>query len=200
MNTWLIFVLLILLVSFLLDLTASILNIRALSANIPQEFTDVYTPSAYQKSQNYTRTLTYLSVIQSSSSTLLTVLFILGGGFNVLDVWARSLTDTEAIIGLLFIGSLLFLSFLVDLPFTIYRTFRVEERFGFNRTTVQTFIFDILKGLALVLLLGGPLLASILWFFTHAGPHGWLFCWLGVILFSLGIQFLAPCTHHADVQ
>jgi STE24 endopeptidase len=192
MNTWLLTILLIILVSCLLDLVAATLNIRALSANLPKEFADVCTPSAYQTSQEYTRAHTYVSIVQTIVSTLITVSFILGGGFNLLDLWARSLAQNELFIGLLFIGFFLLLSFLVGLPFSIYSTFFIEERFGFNRTTVQTFIIDMLKGTLLILLLGGPLLASILWFFTNAGPHGWLFCWLGVILFSLGLQFLAP--------
>ena len=192
MNPWLLTILLILLATCLLEVAASIFNVRALSPDLPKELSDVYTPSEYQTSQNYTRILTYLSIIQTSFSTLLTVLFILVSGFNNVDIWARSLAEHEIVIGLLFIGSIMFLSFLVGLPFSVYSTFVIEERFGFNRTTVKTFIFDILKGLLLVLLLGGPLLAIILWFFTHAGPHGWLLCWFGVVLFFLGVQFLAP--------
>lgn len=192
MNTWLLTILLIILTSYLLDASASIFNIRALCPDLPREFTDIYTPSEYRTSRDYTRSLTYLSIIQTSFSTLLTVLFILVGGFNNLDIFTKNLAQNEIVIGLLFIGSLISLSFLVGLPFSVYSTFVIEERFGFNRTTVKTFVFDILKGILLVLVLGGPLLAAILWFFTHAGPHGWLFCWLGVVLFSLGLQFLAP--------
>ncbi len=192
MNIWLLTILLIILVSCLLDLAAATLNIRALSADLPQEFADVCTPSTYRTSQDYTRALTYTSLVQTGFSSLITVAFIVFGGFNIIDIWARSLAQKELLIGLLFIGSFLLLSFLVGLPFSIYRTFVIEERFGFNRTTVQTFIFDMFKGTLLVLLLGGPLLASVLWFFTHAGPYGWMFCWFGVILFSLGLQFFAP--------
>jgi len=192
MNPWLLTILLILLATCLLDVAASIFNVRALSPDLPKEFTDVYTPSEYQTSQDYTRTLTYLSIIQTSFSTLLTILFILVGGFNVVDIWTRNLAENQIVIGLLFIGALMSLSFLVGLPFSVYSTFVIEERFGFNRTTVKTFIFDILKGILLVLLLGVPLLTFVLWFFTHAGPLGWLFCWLGVVLFSLALQFLAP--------
>ncbi len=192
MNTWFLTILLILLTSCILDVTASICNIRALSPDLPREFTDVYTSSEYRTSQDYTLSLSYLSIIQTSFSTLLTVLFILFDGFNRADIWARNLSENEILTGLLFIGSLISLSLFVGLPFSVYTTFVIEERFGFNRTTVKTFIFDILKGVFLVIFLGGPLLAIILWFFTHAGPHGWLFCWLGVVLFSLGLQFLAP--------
>jgi len=192
MNIWLFTILLIIFVSCVLDLASAILNIRALSADLPQEFADICTPSAYRKSQDYTRALTHVSLVQTGFSTLITVSFILCGGFNILDLWTRSLAQNELFIGLLFIGSFLLLSFLVSLPFSIYSTFVIEERFGFNRTTVQTFIFDMLKGTLLVSLLGGTLLALILWFFTHAGTYGWLFCWLGVLVFSLGLQFFAP--------
>lgn len=192
MNFWLVIILLILLTSYFLEVAISLLNIRALSPDLPQEFADVFAPEKYRTSQDYTRAQTYLSLIQTSSSTLLTLLFILLGGFNVLDIWARTLTDREIVTGLLFIGSLLLLSFLAGLPFSAYSTFVIEERFGFNRSTLKTFIFDILKGVLLVLLLGGPLLALILWFFIHAGPYGWLFCWVGVVLFTLCLQYLAP--------
>ncbi len=192
MNVWLLTILLTLLATCLLDVVASLLNIRALSPTLPEEFMEVYTPTEYKTSQDYTRSLAYLSIFQTTFSTLITVFFILVGGFNFLDIWARNLAEQEIIIGLIFIGSLISLSFLIGLPFSIYSTFVIEERFGFNRTTAKTFILDILKGTLLVLLLGGPLLAVILWFFTHVGPHGWLFCWLGVVLFSLAFQFFAP--------
>ncbi len=192
MNPWLLAILLILLATCLLEVAASIFNVRALSPDLPKEFSDVYTPSEYKTSQDYTRTLTYLSVIQTSFSALLTILFILAGGFNAVDIWARNLAENQIVIGLLFIGSLMSLSFLVGLPFSAYSTFVIEERFGFNRTTVKTFYFDVLKGLLLVILLGVALLTLVLWFFTHSGPLGWLFCWLGIVLFSLGLQFLAP--------
>lgn len=192
MNTWLLIVLLILLISCLLEVTISILNIRALSPDLPQEFTEVFAPAKYRRSQEYTRAQTYLSLVQTSSSTLLTAGFILFGGFHLLDTWTRSLAEQEIVIGLLFIGSLLLFSFAAGLPFSVYATFVLEERFGFNRTTIKTFIFDILKGMLLAVLLGTPLLALILWFFAHAGPYGWLFCWLGVVLFTLALQYLAP--------
>lgn len=192
MNTWLITILLIILISSLLDGVAAMLNIRALSADLPQEFTDACTPETYRTSQDYTRALAHVSLWQNAVSTVFTVSIIILGGFNYLDLWARGLVEKEIFVGLLFIGSFFFLSFLVSLPFSLYSTFVIEERFGFNRTTAKTYIFDLLKGGLLVVCLGGPLLAAILWFFGNVGPYAWFYCWLSVIIFSLAIQFLAP--------
>ncbi len=192
MNIWLPIILSILLISCLLEVILSILNIRALAPDLPEEFTDIFTPEKYRRSQEYTRAQTSLFIVQTGFSTLLTAGFILVDGFHYLDIWTRSLAEREIVIGLLFIGSTLLLSFFAGLPFSIYATFVLEERFGFNRTTGKTFIFDILKGTLLAVALGTPLLAIILWFFGHAGPYGWLFCWLGVVLFTLAVQYLAP--------
>ena len=192
MATWLLTILLILLASYLLEIVTSALNIRALSAPLPEEFSTVYTPTEYRKSQDYTQALTLVSLFESGTSTFLTIAFILLSGFNYLDIWTRNHADTEVIIGLLFIGTLLCLSFLASLPFSIYKTFVVEERFGFNRTSIKTFLFDLLKGAMLAVLIAVPLLALILWLFNNVGPHGWWLCWIGIIIFSLAIQFFAP--------
>jgi STE24 endopeptidase len=80
----------------------------------------------------------------------------------------------------------------VSLPFSVYATFVIEERFGFNKTTWSTFILDLLKGLILALLLGTPLLAGILFFFEYTGGYAWLFCWIVITLYMLAVQFIAP--------
>ncbi len=94
--------------------------------------------------------------------------------------------------GLLFIGVLLTAYSLLRLPFNIYATFVIEERFGFNRTTLRTFVLDRFKGVGLVLLLGTPLLAGVLALFQYARPYAWLYCWIAVTMFSLAVQFVAP--------
>jgi STE24 endopeptidase len=87
---------------------------------------------------------------------------------------------------------LIILRGIISLPFSIYATFVIEARFGFNKTTVRTFILDIVKAVLLGIILGGPLLAGVLYFFQYAGPLAWLYCWLVVTVFSLVIQFIAP--------
>lgn len=192
MNVWLIIILLILITSYLLELVVSLQNIRALEPSLPEEFRTIYNEQEYRNSQCYTRTTTFFSLTENSVSTFLTVLFLLLGGFNYVDIWARSFGYGPITTGLLFIGVLTLLSFLIHLPFSLYATFVIEERFGFNRTSPKTFILDMLKGGLLAVVLGAPLLAFILWLFMHSGAYGWLYCWFGVILFSITVQFLAP--------
>jgi len=81
---------------------------------------------------------------------------------------------------------------LLSQPFSIYATFVIEERFGFNKTTWLTYLLDLLKGLVLAILIGTPLLAGILAFFEYAGSHAWIYCWAVVILYMLVIQYVAP--------
>ena len=192
MNFWLYIVLLIIIVSYLLELTVSRLNIGALDPSLPKEFATTYNDQEYKSAQKYTRATTFFSIVENSYSTILTVLFLLFGGFNYVDLWARSFGFGEITTGLLFIGGLGLLTFITHLPFSVYSTFVLEERFGFNRTSVKTFILDLLKGGLLAIVLGAPLLALILWFFMISGSYGWLYCWIGVVIFSIVLQFLAP--------
>jgi STE24 endopeptidase len=192
MNFWLLVILLILLTSYLLELVVSLLNIKALSPTLPKEFETTFNEQEYKNSQNYTRAGISLSLIESSFSIILTVLFLLYGGFNYVDILARSFGFGQIATGLLFTGGLGLLSFIAHLPFSLYSTFVIEERFGFNRTSFKTFILDIVKGALLAIVLGAPLLALILWFFINTGDYGWLYCWIGVVAFSIALQFLAP--------
>lgn len=192
MNFWLLLIIFILFTSYIIEFTVSFLNIKALTPTLPKEFETVFNDQDYQKSQNYTRSGTSLSLIENSISTLLTVIFLLLGGFNYIDIWARSFGFGPILTGIIFIGLLGLLSFAVHLPFSLYSTFIIEERFGFNRTSLKTYILDIIKGGLLAILLGAPLLALILWFFINTGDYGWFYCWFGVIAFSIIMQFLAP--------
>jgi len=192
MNVWLLIILAIIITHYLLDLVISILNLKALSTQLPPEFSDIFSEEKYAESQRYTKATTRLSLLENSITTLITILFLTLGGFNWIDQFARSFEQNKIVTGLIFTGSLLLLSFLAGLPFSIYSTFRLEASFGFNRTTPRTFITDILKGLLLTLLIGSPLLALILWFFEVGGAYAWFFCWIGVVLFGIVLQFLAP--------
>ena len=192
MNTWLIFILAVLIIHYLLDLVISVLNIKALSPSLPPEFSDIFDEKKYRQSQNYTKATTVFSLVENSISIVVTVIFLLGGGFNLVDRIARSYDLGSIGTGLIFTGILLMLSFLLGLPFSIYSTFKLEAEYGFNRTTPATFVTDILKGFLLVIVLGLPLLALILWFFENSGSLAWLYCWIGVTLFSFALQFFAP--------
>ena len=192
MNPYLIFILTVLVVGYLLDLIVSFFEIRSLQPELPTEFRDVYDEEKYRKSQEYTKVTTGFSVIQETVTLVLTLIFILAGGFNAVDLLARGVGWGSISTGLLFTGILILLSFLLGLPFSLYSTFVIEERFGFNKTTAKTFVLDLLKGMVLAALIGGPLLAAVLWFFEITGSMAWMYCWLAVTLFTLVLQFLAP--------
>jgi len=192
MNGYLLCILAILLLGYLLDLTVALLNLRSLRPELPLEFAGVYDADQYARSQEYTRVTTRFSLIHNTVSLMLTLVFILMGGFNLIDLAARSFALSSIPTGLLFTGMLALLSTALNLPFSVYSTFVIEQRFGFNTTTVATFILDGLKALLLAVVLGGPLLAAILWFFETSGQMAWLYCWIAAVAFILVAQFLAP--------
>ncbi len=118
--------------------------------------------------------------------------FILAGGFNLVDRWARNFHLGPISTGLVFAGALLLAFQIIHLPFSAYHTFVIEEKYGFNRTTVRTFILDILKSWLLVALIGGAAFSGILWFFGKAGNPAWLYCWMAITLFQIFLLFIAP--------
>ncbi|SDP73364.1 M48 family metallopeptidase [Desulforhopalus singaporensis] len=192
MNVWLVAVVLILLGSFILETTVAVLNIRALVPTLPDHFKSIYEQSEYSRSQAYTRSTTRLGIVENCWSTSLTLLFLLFGGFNVIDIWARALDLGEIATGLIFGGVLVLLVSAAALPFSVYATFVIEERYGFNRTTVRTYMLDLIKTALLSIVIGAPLFGGIIWFFSATGQYGWVYCWIGVCCFSLLVQYLAP--------
>jgi len=192
MNTWLLIILLILIFSYAIETYVSILNIKALDPAVPNEFKEIFDDKKYFESQLYTKTREKFSILSNSYSTLLTVLFLLLGGFNWLDRIVRSYNSGEIVSGLIFLSTLAILSFLANLPFSIYSTFVIEEKFGFNKTTAKTYILDIVKTTFLAALIGLPLLAALLWFFLYFGQWSWFYAWLLVVIFMVVMQFLAP--------
>ena len=181
-----------LLADFCLHLWADILNLGCLKRNIPEPFQGVYDSRQYQKSQDYLRYHTKFEWISSLFHLLLFFGFWFFSGFNLLDQWVRGLLYGPVITGIIYLGILLGARMALDIPFSAYRTFVIEESFGFNKTTWQTFIMDRLKGLGLSVLIGLPLLAVVLSFFEYAGSNAWWYCWFAVTVFTLLLQFVAP--------
>jgi STE24 endopeptidase len=192
MNPFLFFILTVLILQYLLDLVVDVLELRSLNPVLPNTFRDVYDEEKYASSQRYTRVQTRFGQARSSLSLIVTIGFILVGGFSTVDMVARRLGQGSIVTGLIFTGILFVLSSLFSLPFSVYFTFVIEERFGFNRTTLKIFILDLIKGTLLSVLLGAPLLAMLLWFFESTGEFAWLYSWIGLSLFTFVMQFLAP--------
>lgn len=177
---------------FLLNGIADYLNLSVLSNRIPEAFQGLYDPEKYQESQVYLKVNTRFDWVVTIINTSIVLIFWFGKGFQYLDQWVRFFSLGPIWTGLLYMGILILLKSLISLPFRVYSTFVIEERFGFNKTTWPTFITDIIKGTVLGLVLGIPLIAGILYFFQYAGENAWLYCWIVVTLFMLVIQFIAP--------
>jgi len=192
MNVYGLIVLAALLLEFALRVTADVLNLRALDPALPAEFQGIYDADRYARSQDYTRVRTRFGLLRATFDLALLIAFWFAGGFGWLDHRVRGLGLGPIASGLCFVAVLALARALVALPFGSWSTFVIEERFGFNRTTPRTFFTDLLKGLALTALLGGPLLAGILWLFERSGGHAWLWCWLVSTLVSIAVQFIAP--------
>ncbi|MGA0334601.1 MAG: M48 family peptidase, partial [Kiritimatiellia bacterium] len=157
MNPYLVTVLVLLVGFTLFHLWIHALNLRAMEAEIPAEFQGVYDAASYAKSQQYLRESTQVDLMTQTLKTAVLVAFILCGGFAWIHRTASSLTDSMVLQGLVFAGLLLGISTLWNLPFQIYDTFVLEEKYGFNKTTPAVFAMDQIKGLILAALLGAPL-------------------------------------------
>ncbi|MDQ1336354.1 MAG: endopeptidase [Thermodesulfobacteriota bacterium] len=192
MNRYLILILAILVGDYLLNLIVDTLNMRHLSTDLPEEFVGYYDRETYTRSQEYLKETTKFGLFADSIATPLTLAFILLGGFNGVDQFARSFEQGSIATGLIFAGVLMVISQMVSIPFSIYSTFVIEERYGFNKTTPKTFVLDILKTWVLAAVLGGVLFSAVLWFFEKAGPWAWAWCWVAVTFFQIGLMFVAP--------
>ena len=187
---WLILIALI--ADFSVNLLADVLNLRMLRDEVAEPFVGIYDTEHYRKSQEYLRATTRFGWTVSAFNLCLILGFWFSGGFPLLDGLVRSLEIGPVLAGLIYIGTLSLAYAVVNQPFSIYATFVIEERFGFNRTTWKTFVADRIKGLVLALLLGGPLLGGVLAFFSYAGAYAWLYCWIGITAYMLVVQFIAP--------
>ncbi len=161
------------------------LNRKSWSTFVPERLTDVYPDEQFQKQKKYRRANYRFGLIASALSTLL-ILMVLGlHGFAWVDHLARSITDHTIVQSLLFFGIIGLASTALSLPLSIYDTFVIEEKFGFNKTTAGTFITDLIKSLLLGALIGGVILSLIIWFYHWTGVYFWLYAWGLVTLFMV---------------
>lgn len=192
MSSSLSWVVILLCATTLLDIFADMLNLLHMKAELPQEFEGIYDAEKYRGSLQYQRENTWAATLKRTIMLFVMLAFLINGGFNAVDRFARGWGYGPIVTGLIFVGSLSVLRGLLHLPFSLYDTFVIEERYGFNRTTPRTFSLDLIKGLVLGVALGAPVFAAIQWFFENAGPHAWLWSWLGVTAFQILVVFLAP--------
>ena len=192
MNFFLILILTFYVGFFIVDSIVDWLNIRAVSVDIPKEFEGVYDKEKYAQSQRYLRATTQFSFVKQCIQSVITVAFILFGGFNVLDVWVRSFELSTLFTGLVYCLILVVVLIFIGLPFSYYSTFVIESKFGFNKSTPAVFWGDFFKSLVLSVLIGSPILLAILWFFESLGSIAWLVAWGFLVLVQLMLVYIAP--------
>lgn len=178
-------ILAILVFDYLLERLLDYLNSRLWSNELPRELEGIYDAEKYKRSQEYTRVNTRFSILTDTISFVVMMAMLLLGGFAFLDQATWGITQHPILMALVFFGILALASDLISLPFTVYDTFVIEERFGFNRTTVKTFIFDKLKGLLLTALIGGGILSLVVWIYMATGSWFWLIAWGAITAFTL---------------
>lgn len=183
----LIFVCLIIIIvfNFLFDQWLNWLDTKSAKTSLPTEISDIYDDEKYHQSIKYDKVKAKFSLFSSAFSLLLMLLMLFFDGFAFLDSHLRSITEHPVYLSLLFFGVLMLLSDLLNLPFSLYSIFVIEERFGFNKTTLKTFVLDKIKGALVAVILGGGIMYLFVWFYNFTGKMFWVWGWLLFIVVML---------------
>lgn len=167
-------------------------TVKAHADTVPASFAGRIPLEAHQKAAAYTISKNRVAMIEILLGVSVLLAWTFGGGLEILDQFWRSLGWQELYTGVGFLVSLSIISAVIDLPLSIYNTFVIEDRFGFNKTTPQLFVTDLFKGLLLSLLIGIPLVLVILWLMQYAGQYWWLYAWVFWSGFSLFMVWAYP--------
>jgi len=175
----------ILVISFLVDQALDYLNAKHFNDTLPVELQDVFDEEEYKKSQRYKMERYKFGVLTATISLIATLLFFFLDGFAFVDGLARSVSNNEILIALVFFGIIMIASDILSTPFSYYSTFVIEEKYGFNKTTRTTFFLDKLKGWLMGAIVGGIILGAIIWFYQSTGMNFWLYAWAIVTVFTI---------------
>ena len=191
---------------FVLERVLESLNSKHMSPVLPDSLKGIYEEKEYSRFQSYKRENGRLDSWSSGVGFVVMIVFLVAGGFGWYNSWVVSLTDSVVWQTILFVVGLSVVSSVLDIPFDYYATFRIEEKYGFNKTTRRVYWLDTVKELFLSLVLGGVLLALVVWFYTWAGTYFWLYAWGAVTLFSVFMamfysQLIVPlCNKQTPLQ
>jgi len=186
-NTLFYIILAIVVFDFALERLLDWLNSTRWSSKLPEELKGIYDPDRYEKSQKYEKENQKFGKLTSSFSLVLMVAMLFLAGFAIVDNWAREISANQIVIALVFFGILGLAMDIVNTPFNLYDTFVIEEKYGFNKTTLKIFFLDKVKGWMLSLIIGGGLLALIIWFYMLTGKMFWIYTWLLMSVFMVFI-------------
>jgi STE24 endopeptidase len=166
-------------ISYIFDQLLDYMNLRHQRMDIPDDIAAFYDRTKYLKSLEYHKELTKFSFLTSAFSFALSFAMLLFGGFGWLDNILRPVIQHEILLAIVFFGVLMLASDILTIPFQLYSNFVIEEKYGFNKTTIKTFITDKLKGYLLAAIIGAPLLALLIYLIQEIGPGFWI--WFALI-------------------
>jgi STE24 endopeptidase len=193
MNTYTSFVISINIFFYLLKILINFLNIKKTSNNIPEEFKNYYNYEKYSKSQKYLKETTKFSMITSAIILLVKILFITQGIFNYINNILISFNINPILTGLIFAFIFFFIFEIIEIPFSIYSIFKIEEKFGFNRMKKKTFFLDLIKSWIINIIIISIILPVILFIFINSSMYSaWLYVFISVIIFEIFIVFISP--------
>lgn len=175
----------IIVLNFLLERWMDWLNDKNSSEILPEELKGIYDEEKYAKQRAYDKVKGRFSVISSTFSFILILAMLFFKGFAFVDEFTRTITGHWLLVPLLFFAILMVVSDILTTPFSLYNTFVIEQRFGFNRTTVKTYLFDKIKGALLGVLIGGGIMALFIWFYNYTGELFWVWTWLAIAMFMI---------------
>ena len=185
MNTILLIFIIIVSLGFILEVTLEMLNLSYRNKPIPDIIADVYPKDRYMLQQRYEAETTWFSLYEKSLGFIITLIVLSFGVFGKLHSWIIEVITNHIFAALLFFAIVSVASLLISLPFSIYSTFVIEEKYGFNKTTPKLFIADTLKSILLSAIVGGGLLAIITWIFYLIPNYFWLIALGILVIFSL---------------
>jgi STE24 endopeptidase len=172
-------------INFLVERWLDWLNDKNSSATLPKELKGIYDEEKYAKQRAYDKVKGRFSMLSSSFSFVLILAMLFFNGFATVDAYARTITSNSLLLPLVFFALLMFASDILTTPFSLYSTFVIEEKFGFNRTTIKTYVIDKIKGAFLGALIGGGMLILFTWFYNSTGQYFWLWTWGAIAVFML---------------
>ena len=170
---------------FLFAQIIELFNLFYQPKTLPKEVKDIYSEDDYKKSQAYHKATTHFGFVSSSLGLVVTVAIIATGALGIFDDWLRQFFSPDWLRGVVFLLSIGLISDLISIPLTLYQTFNIEAHFGFNKTTVPTFILDKVKAYFLGAIIGGGLAGILLWLIGAMGQNFWLIFWVIVSAFSI---------------
>lgn len=184
-------ILTILTANFILDQVLAYLNLSNLKSTVPEEMAGVYDDEKYAKSQDYTKANTKFGFITETFSFVLTFVVLKSGYLGQLNDIISAHYSNPIILALIFFGVLFIISDVINIPFSLYSTFVIEEKFGFNKTTIGTFVVDKIKGYVLTSLIGGLIISILLYLTTSIGENFWIYFWviIAVLMLSLNMFY-----------